>query len=128
MTKAKDEPSKPERKRAAREPGDLERRLATQLEYIDSSAKLFDEGRVSEAVRLAGQLRVLGRDGQHPSLLNLLGLKDSLKFVGTAIDRAKLTAAHTELLGRPPLSKGVVKSGFYHCNLMPMAALASTPL
>jgi len=63
---------------------DLEQHLQDHLEFLQSSADAFDEGKVGEAKRLAVSLRVLFHDsGSSASLLGQLGRLDA-KFLSTA--------------------------------------------
>ncbi|MFI6779303.1 hypothetical protein [Nocardia sp. NPDC050412] len=60
--------------------------LRRQIRYLTTSARLFDEGDESEAVRLAVTLRVLLHDTpKSHSLLQLAGLKSGMEFLDTAI-------------------------------------------
>lgn len=99
-------------KRDPRAEGDLSQKLLDQLEYIDASAELFDKGKEREAVRLATQIRILVHDGASPSLLSILGIKDSLAYIGTAIDRQMFTQAQTERYGQAPCSYFPGEVGF----------------
>jgi hypothetical protein len=64
---------------------ELERLLKEQLQFLRTSARLYDEGEHSEAKRLAVSIRVLVHDTKKSkSLLGQLGLK-SLDFLDTAI-------------------------------------------
>jgi hypothetical protein len=62
--------------------------LHEQLEFLSTSAKLFDDGRQSEAKRLATATRLLVHDtGISRSLLGLLGVKAKLRFLNTSLPR-----------------------------------------
>ena len=63
---------------------DLERLLQEQIGFLGSSCKLFDEGAVGEAKRLALTIRILLHDTKKStSLLLQLGMKDK-QFLNTA--------------------------------------------
>lgn len=65
---------------------DLERHLADQLRFLESSAAAFDSGFEGEARRLAVVIRVLVHDTkQSKSLLGLLGRK-AMGFYDSALD------------------------------------------
>lgn len=65
---------------------DLKLQLKEQIQFLLTSAKAYDEGRISEAKRLAVALRVLLHDTEKStSLLKLLKKKDIL-FYDTALD------------------------------------------
>jgi len=69
----------------SRTPRELESLLAEQVEWLESSAQLFDAGRRHEAKRLAVTIRVLLHDTSlSKSLLSQLDLKDRLLFLDTA--------------------------------------------
>ena len=60
---------------------DLHRHLKEQINFLETSAKSYDEGYDAEAKRLAVTLRVLLHDtARSKSLLGLLGLKGGLFF------------------------------------------------
>lgn len=64
---------------------ELESLLAEQVEWLDSSARLFDAGKKHEAKRLSVTIRVLLHDtSMSKSLLSQLDLKDRLLFLDTA--------------------------------------------
>lgn len=64
---------------------ELQLLLAEQVEWLESSARLFDAGRTHEAKRLAVTIRVLLHDtSMSKSLLSQLDLKDRLLFLDTA--------------------------------------------
>jgi hypothetical protein len=66
---------------------ELQRLLKEQLQFLRTSARLYDEGEHSEAKRLAVSIRVLVHDTKKSkSLLGQLGLK-SQDFLDTAIPR-----------------------------------------
>lgn len=55
--------------------------LKEQLQFLEMSAKLYDEGFLIEAKRLAVTMRVLLHDTRNSkSLLNTLGIRDSLNY------------------------------------------------
>ncbi|MFE9576339.1 hypothetical protein ACFYO1_08145 [Nocardia sp. NPDC006044] len=57
-----------------------------QVRYLETSARLFDDGDEDEAIRLAVTLRVLLHDtAKSHSLLKLAGLKSGMEFLDTAI-------------------------------------------
>lgn len=63
---------------------ELEAELGAQLGFLETSSRLFDEGAVHEAKRLATTIRVLAHDAKHSkSLLGQLGLK-TMAFCDTA--------------------------------------------
>lgn len=60
---------------------DLLDKLAEQIDFLESSCLLYDQGKVSEAKRLALHIRVLTHDsGKAVSLLSQLGRKTSMGF------------------------------------------------
>lgn len=60
--------------------------LREQVEFLRTSATLFDEGRQSEAKRLATAIRILVHDTDNSkSLLGLLGVKTTLSFLDTSL-------------------------------------------
>lgn len=61
--------------------------LAESTQFLISSASSFDRGYEAEAKRLAVTLRVLLHDTpQSHSLLDLLGVKDQIRFTNTAAE------------------------------------------
>jgi len=78
-----------------RAPSEFRDQLFNQLHYIDTSAKAFDDGNHHEAARLATTIRVLLHDAgtRGSSLLKLLQIKDTLRFVDTGLYRDRLDAA-----------------------------------
>ncbi len=69
-----------------RTPGELQELLQEQLGFLQRSADAFDGGFEGEAKRLATTVRVLCHDtGASRSLLGLLGTKDTLRYVDTAL-------------------------------------------
>ncbi|MFI5434486.1 hypothetical protein ACHMZP_21730 [Rhodococcus baikonurensis] len=57
-----------------------------QIRYLETSSRLFDEGDIDEAMRLAVTIRVLVHDTQTShSLLNQMGLKQTIRFLDTAV-------------------------------------------
>lgn len=108
---------------------DLDRQLERQLNYLDSSAKLFDGGDHEESIRLATTLRVLLHDGPSPkpgnqqqlSLLTQMGLRETLLFVDTGLYRdlydqamaefvTKISPGH-KLAGITPGEAGLIAIG-----------------
>ena len=66
---------------------DLKKHLVEQAGFIARSAKLFDEGNMSEGKRIAVQIRLLVHDtGNSHSLLSQLGKKEVMRFCDTSID------------------------------------------
>src|SRR3954453_8408028 len=64
---------------------ELVQHLDEQLGFLRSSAQAYDAGDTAEAKRLAVAVRILLHDtNSSHSLLGLLGVKDSLRFVDTA--------------------------------------------
>ena len=63
---------------------DLVRHLQRQLLFLRNSSTLFDSGCHEEAIRIAVVIRVLFHRGNDHSLLDLMGLKDSLQLATTA--------------------------------------------
>src|SRR4051794_24926166 len=65
---------------------ELRQLLSEQVRLMRRSAKYFDEGDESEAKRLATHIRVLVHDTKAShSLLGLLGVKASMRFVDTTL-------------------------------------------
>ncbi|WFD08762.1 hypothetical protein [Tepidibacter hydrothermalis] len=55
--------------------------LEEQIEFLESSAKLFDEGKIAESKRIATTIRVLLHDTKNStSLLQLLDKKENMLF------------------------------------------------
>ena len=86
---------------------DLEEELKDQIYFLRESARIFDEGNIREAKRLATYLYILLHDGsgRTKSLLRQLGIRGSLSFVSTALK----TAPNGEMNGvwvgvAPPLT------------------------
>jgi hypothetical protein len=74
----------PPKPRRALKKSELEAHLEDQLDFLETSAKAFDEGKLGEAKRLALALRVLLHNTNHSySLLHQLSLEQKA-FVGTA--------------------------------------------
>lgn len=63
---------------------ELEQHLKEQIGFLQSSAKLYDLGQITEAKRIALTLRILLYDGGKPSLFSLLNLKKKQNLVSTA--------------------------------------------
>lgn len=59
--------------------------LRQQIGFLETSCQAFDNGHEDEALRIATTLRVLVHDtGNSTSLLEQLGLKDTMKFIDSA--------------------------------------------
>lgn len=72
---------------------ELDGLLGEQVEHLEASSELYDNGRRHEAKRLATSIRVLLHDTpKSHSLLALLELKDKLAFLDTAgpVNRSNL--------------------------------------
>lgn len=64
---------------------DLQRHMEEQLDFLQSSADDFDDGKESEAKRMAVQLRILLHDTEKSkSLLGLLGKKSSIFYLDSS--------------------------------------------
>lgn len=64
---------------------DFSEQLKRQLAFLRNSAAAYDAGHVEEAVRIGVAIRVLLHDTKaSKSLLNQMGMKDSLQLVSTA--------------------------------------------
>lgn len=76
--------------------------LEEQLEFLDLSCDLYDEGRIAEAKRLATTVRVLVHDtGASTSLLAHLGLKNKLRWAdGILVEQLQLMIRE-QSAGRP---------------------------
>ncbi len=60
---------------------DLERHLIEQIEFLETSCDLYDEGKTSEAKRIAVSIRTLLHDTRHSkSLLGQLQKKSNLFY------------------------------------------------
>lgn len=106
-------------KRGPRTDGDLWDRLVDQLDYINSSAKGYDEGKEREAVRLALAIRVLVHEGTGTSLLQLLGIKHQLQFIGTAVERKLYEKALENYFGAPSAGMASGAVGFLDMSPLP---------
>jgi hypothetical protein len=77
-----------------RAPSTLDDQLRRQFGYLERSAEIFDQGYDDEAQRLATTLRVLLHTTKvSHSLLDQLGIKNTLNFVDTGLYRDRLDAA-----------------------------------
>lgn len=88
---------------------ELEAMLAEQLEWLESSARLYDTGKKHEAKRLAVTIRVLLHDtSMSMSLLRQLGLKHRLLFLDTAgpVNRRNLLPLTPMLIFRATMTEG----------------------
>lgn len=62
--------------------------LKEQIGFLKTSAKLFDEGNVSEGKRLALTIRILVHDtNKSKSLIEQMGIKQKIKFLNTALPK-----------------------------------------
>jgi len=76
---------------------ELQKHLQDNIGFLKASCASFDNGFLGEAKRLATTIRVLLHDTtKSKSLLGLLGIKNSLKYVNTAnrYDSSNLPAHH----------------------------------
>lgn len=66
---------------------ELQKKLEEHLNFLEKSAKDFDEGDYAEAQRMASSLRILLNDaGRNHALLKTLGVLDSIYFYDCAFD------------------------------------------
>ena len=79
---------------------ELQKHLAEQIEFIKNSIELYDQGKHTEAKRLAVSVRVLVHDtNSSHSLLGQLNMKDRL-FIDTSTQRPRtVITSHTALVG-----------------------------
>lgn len=80
---------------------ELKAHLRDSVGFLNASCASFDSGFLGEAKRLATTIRVLLHDTQNSkSLLGLLGVKNSIKYVTTAnIDKPGNILGHHGLVG-----------------------------
>ncbi|MEK6733845.1 MAG: hypothetical protein AABY27_01925 [Pseudomonadota bacterium] len=78
---------------------DLKRQLSEQLQLLETSANLYDQGDVIQAKNMAVRLRTILYDsGKSQSLLSQLGIK-SIQFADTAMDdNSNVITAHCALV------------------------------
>jgi hypothetical protein len=100
---------------------DLTLQLKRQVDFIERSCEIFDQGHEDEALRIALSIRVLIHDtNQSKSLLTLLGVKNKIKINTTmTINRPENLEDDMEIIyiplmitqfGRkPPLEKNDIK-------------------
>jgi hypothetical protein len=96
-----------------RAPSEFREQLFNQLYYIDTSAKAFDDGNHHEAARLATTIRVLLHEPKNngSSLLKLLKIKDTLRFVDTGLYRDRLDAALAKRYNKDNLVVAGIRRG-----------------
>jgi hypothetical protein len=101
-------PKKPKKAQVPVALAELQERLREQIDYLQSSARDFDAGKVAEAKRLAVSIRVLVHDTERSrSLLKQLGLKDKLQFHDIVLpDSPNNVAPHHGLVGLQYDGKG----------------------
>lgn len=95
---------------------ELEAMLTEQVDYLESSAHLYDKRRKYEAKRLAVTIRVLLHDtSMSRSLLQQLDLKHRLLFLDTAgpVNRTNPATLTALLIMRITMGEGGTASGSY---------------
>lgn len=94
---------------------DLQGHLEEQIRFLQTSAKYFDEGKRSEAKRMAAALRVLFHDSETAaSLTAQLRIRDSLNFPNTVYgDCAENAIPYSGLT----FEQGGPESGTYEARL-----------
>lgn len=83
----------------------LEEKLEQAVELLKLSCEQFDKGNVVAAVQIATQLRVLVHDtAQSHSLLQQLGIKDSLQYTDSSIKHRGISFLHLENMSNQVIS------------------------
>lgn len=81
-----------------RSPQELHQKLEEQVYLIKKSSHDFDKGDLIEGVRLATHLRTLLNDTRNStSLLKSLGIKDSIRYLNSALPRNPSNLIHSYL-------------------------------